>query len=263
MASQRESCCRVCGTDAGLVVEDVPPKSAYNTNPAKVFGLEEWLRPGGKKPLPGPYTLCPDCIAHVGSWYLPEYQRWAGTAADAIARGPADSDLNATPRPSWTSLELIEVRPARFLKQVVTMLLAIAPADFVAHDNAELADYVLKPERTGLSDWYRFYLTLYRGPFARFVGYSARHDVETGRSEQLIELAYPPFSCVLSLDGDADIEGNDISGFADLGIDELCIVDLDLLNGFGHTPFPGDFRTLAAVERDREAGSQAAGRRAA
>ena len=32
---------------------------------------------------------------------------------------------------------------------------------------------------------------------------------------------------------------------------EVCIVDLDLLNGFGHTPFPADFRTLAAVERER------------
>jgi hypothetical protein len=33
-------------------------------------------------------------------------------------------------------------------------------------------------------------------------------------------------------------------------IDEVCIVDLDLLNGFGHTPLPADFRTLAGVERD-------------
>jgi hypothetical protein len=43
-----------------------------------------------------------------------------------------------------------------------------------------------------------------------------------------------------------------------VAIDESCIVDLDLLNGFGHTPFPADFRTLAAVERDREADRRAA-----
>jgi hypothetical protein len=79
-----------------------------------------------------------------------------------------------------------------------------------------------------------------------------------GETEQLVELAYPPFSCVLSLAGDAAIETTNITGFSELRVNEVCIVDLDLLNGFGHTPFPADFRTLAAVDRERERGRRVA-----
>jgi hypothetical protein len=69
--------------------------------------------------------------------------------------------------------------------------------------------------------------------------------------EQLIELAYPPFSCALSLAGDAPIETTNITGFTELRANDVCDVDLDLLNGFGHTPYPADLRPLAAVERER------------
>jgi hypothetical protein len=247
----------VCGRDAGLTFQHLPPKSAFNSDPPRVFGLDEWL--GRERDAEGgAYTLCRACNDNAVAWYLPEFAKWRRAAAELIATGPLDADLNGDPRPSWTTAELIGVRPARFLKQAVTMLLAIAPAGFAASEHPALGKYARDAGRTGLPDRYQVYLTLYRGPFARFVGYSAQLDVDTGRSEELIELAYPPFSCVLSLNGEVAIETTNISGFADLPVDETCIVDLDLLNGFGHTPFPGDFRTLAAVERDREADRRAA-----
>jgi hypothetical protein len=39
-----------------------------------------------------------------------------------------------------------------------------------------------------------------------------------------------------------------VTDFTALRPNELCIVDLDLLNGFAHTPYPADYRTGAAVE---------------
>ena len=90
------------------------------------------------------------------------------------------------------------------------------------------------------------------------VGYSAQLDARSGRPTELLEFAYPPFSCVLSLGGEAAIETTNVSEFAELAIDDVCVVDLDLLNGFGHTPFPADYRTRAAVARDREADRHAA-----
>jgi hypothetical protein len=257
--TRNASRCRVCGADAGLTFQHPPPTSAFNIDPPKVFGLEDWLGRGrAEREQPGAYTLCPACNDNAAAWYVPEFAEWRRAGAELIADGPSDADLGADPRPTWTTAELFDVRPARFVKQVVTMLLAIAPAGFVSGDHAELGEYARDPKHTGLPDAYQLYLTLYRGPFARFVGYSAQIDTETQRSEELLELAYPPFSCVLSLAGEADIETTNISGFAELSVDESCIVDLDLLNGFGHTPFPADFRTLAAVERDREADSRAA-----
>lgn len=243
--------CRVCGVDAGLGFGEVTPTSAYRDNPARVFGFDAWLLHG--RAAPGPYTLCDDCAALAAELYLPEFRRWARIAADLIARGPAVEEMDADPRPSWTQAEFAQVRPGRFMKQVVAMLLAIAPPGFLTSGHVELGAYVRDPAHTGLPPRYQFYLSLFRGPYARFVGHSAQLDPETGTTVQLMELAYPPFSCVLSLAGDAPIETTNVTGFTELRANELCIVDLDLLDAFAHTPFPADFRTLAAVERDRPA----------
>jgi hypothetical protein len=241
--------CRVCGIDAGLGFGEGTPTSAYKGNPARTFGFDAWLIQG--RDAPGPYTLCDDCSERAAELYLPEFRRWTRIAAELIEAGPSPDELNDAVRPTWATAELAQVRPARFMKHVVTMLLAIAPAGFLTSGHIDLGEYARNPARTTLPPRYQFYLSLFHGPYARFVGYSAQLNPATGQTEQLIELAYPPFSCVLSLAGDAAIETTNVTGFTELRANEVCIVDLDLLNGFGHTPFPADFRTLAAVERER------------
>jgi hypothetical protein len=248
--------CRVCGIDAGLGFGEGKPTAAFKGNPAKLFGFDAWLLRGTD--APGPYTLCDDCSAGAAKWYLPEFRRWTRMAEDVIARGRAPEDLEREGRPTWSTALFEDVRPARFMKQVVTMLLAITPPGFLTSGHVDLGEYARDPKRIALPPRYQFYLSLFHGPYARFVGYSAQLNVATGQTEQLIELAYPPFSCVLSLAGDAPIETTNITGFTELRANDVCDVDLDLLNGFGHTPFPADFRTLAAVERDREADRRAA-----
>lgn len=240
----------MCGADAGLGFGEGTPTSAYKGNPARVFGFDAWLIQG--RDAPGPYTLCDDCSEQVASLYLPEFRRWIAVFERAVATGPSDEELNSGTRPTWTTVELGDVKPARFVKAVLAMLLAIAPAGFLTSGHIDLGEYVLEPDRTGLPPRYQFYLTLFRGPYARFVGYSAQLNPASGQTEQLVELAYPPFSCVLSLAGDAAIETTNITGFTELRPGDLCVVDLDLLNGFGHTPFPADFRTLVTVEREQE-----------
>jgi hypothetical protein len=242
--------CRVCGAEAELGFGEGRPTSAFKGNPAKLFGFDAWLIRDAD--APGPYTLCDDCSECAAKWYLPEFRRWVRIAEDAIARGPAPDALEADPRPTWTAAEFSDVRPARFTKQLITMLLAITPPGFLTSGHLDLGEYARDPRRVGLPPRYQLYLSLFHGPYARFVGYSAQVDHETGRTEELIELAYPPFSCVLSLAGDAPIETTNITGFIELRANDLCVVDLDLLNGFGHTPYPADLRTRAAVEHERE-----------
>jgi hypothetical protein len=238
--------CRVCGIDAGLGFGAGKPTAAFKGNPAKLFGFDAWLLRGAD--APGPYTLCDDCSEGAAHWYLPEFRRWTRMAEEMIKRGPAPERLDADPKPSWATAELCEVRPARFLKHVVTMLLAITPPGFLQSGHIDLGEYARDPGRVGLPPRYQIYLSLFHGPYARFVGYSAQLNAETGRTEQLIELAYPPFSCVLSLTGDAPIETTNVTGFTELRAGDVCDVDLDLLNGFGHTPYPADLRTSAAVK---------------
>jgi hypothetical protein len=239
----------VCGIDAGLGFGEGKPTSAFKGNPAKLFGFDAWLLRGVD--APGPYTLCDDCSEAAANWYLPEFRKWVRAAEHLIARGLPAAKLDADPHPSWATAQLSEVRPARFTKQIVTMLLAITPPGFLSSGHDDLGAYARDPRRIGLPRRYQLYLSLFHGPYARFVGYSAQLNPDSGRTEELIELAYPPFSCVLSLTGDAPIETTNITGFTELRANDVCDVDLDLLNGFGHTPFPADLRPLAAVERER------------
>jgi hypothetical protein len=258
--------CRICGMEVDLTFEHLPPKSAFNARRAELFGMEDWLnrsldtgRPEGRGKIQqrgsGATTLCAICNNNTGAWYVPDFAKWCRTGAGIIARGTSSEELNADPSETWMNVKLFEVRPARFLKQIVTMLLSIAPAGFVFNDNLDLAEYVQDPERVGLPERYQLYLALYRGPYARFAGVTGRLNVETGQSEVFLELAYPPFAYVLSLTGEAPgcASMSNITGFADLRIDQRCTAELDLLNGFGHTALPGDYRTMAAVEADRAA----------
>jgi hypothetical protein len=222
-----------------------------------VFALEAWFGDDAPEETRAP-TLCSPCSDTAGDWYAPEFKKWCRLAKEVVGAGPADALLDADPRATWTPAEFANVRPARFLKQLMTMLIAIAPPGFGWGEHPELAGFAQAPGRRGLPSRYQAYLSLYRGPLSRFVGYSAQLDARSGRPTELLEFAYPPFSCVLSLSGETAIETTNISEFAELGIDDRCVVDLDLLNGFGHTPFPADFRTRAAVERDREADRRAA-----
>lgn len=248
--------CRVCGADAGLGFGEGKPTSAFKGNPAKLFGFDAWLIRGAD--APGPYTLCEDCSDCAAQWYLPEFRRWARLAEDVIARGTPPERLEADPHPTWTAAEFADVHPARFTKGLLTMLLAITPPGFLTSGHLDLGDYARDPRRVGLPPRYQLYLSLFHGPYARFVGYSAQLNHETGQTEELIELAYPPFSCVLSLAGDAEVETTNVTGFTELRVNDLCVVDLDLLNGFGHTPYPADLRTRAGVESGREQPRQVA-----
>jgi hypothetical protein len=252
-----DSRCRACGREAGIAFEPLAPEAAMGANPVRVFGLEDWLAPRGDRPPAAPYTLCDECSDNAAAWYLPEFARWAHLARGVTAAGPPAGELDARPAPSWATAEFFNVRPARFVKHALTMLLAITPAGFL-DEHPELGEFAADPRRRGLPARYQLYLALYHGPYARFVGYSAQLNPGTGHSDELVELACTPFSLVLSLAGEAEIETTNITDFAELGADETCIVDLDLLNGFGHTPYPADFRTRAGVERDREADRRAA-----
>jgi hypothetical protein len=248
--------CRVCGIDAGLGFGEGKPTSAFKGNPAKLFGFDAWLLRGTN--APGPYTLCDECSDAAARFYLPEFRRWTRMAEDLIARGPAREELDADPHPTWATAQLHDVRPARFLKQVITMLLAITPPGFLQRGHIDLGEYARDPSRVGLPPRYQLYLSLFHGPYVRFVGYSAQLNHETGRTEELIELAHPPFSFVLSLTGDAPIETTNVTDFTQLRANDMCIVDLDLLNGFAHTPYPADLRTAAAVTPQQSPRKQAA-----
>ena len=135
------------------------------------------------------------------------------------------------------------------------MALATSSA-WLAMEHPDLGDFVSDRARTGLPDRYQFYLALFAGPFARTSGAAERIDFVRGTRTVLVEVAFPPFAYMMTIDSDPDmaIDAFDmlnITPMVDVGYDQKAIgVELDLLVGFGHTPYPGDYRTRAMLEAD-------------
>jgi hypothetical protein len=132
------------------------------------------------------------------------------------------------------------------------MLLATSPPHLTL-DHPDLGDFVLERTRTGLPDRYRFYLSLFAGPNARSTGVAVRFSESRSRIDTLVEVAFPPYAYVMTIDSEPEaIETCDITEMANVGYNQRADLELDLLIGFGHTPYPADYRTKAMVERDRE-----------
>jgi hypothetical protein len=62
---------------------------------------------------------------------------------------------------------------------------------------------------------------------------------------------FPPMGLILLLDGPPLDVGIDITDFTELGVDESRTLTADITIGYGHKPFPGDYRTKAQIVAER------------
>lgn len=148
-------------------------------------------------------------------------------------------------------LQINGVRPLAFVKQIATMILAVNDVDF-ARRNTELREFVLERDRVGLPAGLNVYLALYLGPISRRSGLQSRQNVSTGELHVTSEIAHPPFAYVASFAEPSPLlpRGN-ITDFSQVPYTTRACAEIELLVGFGHTPYPADLRTAAQLARDR------------
>lgn len=256
--------CRICRKRKVDSFEHVPPRKAFNDQPSTSYGLEDWLAreegglKGGKVEQrgAGAAVLCQPCNSNTGSWYGSELVRAARSGATILSQLPLD-EFDESLEPAYATVKFtqqpkIGPHPLRLAKQIIAMLLAMSQLDF-SLNHPDLGDFVLDRERTGLDSRYQLYLALFAGPNARTTGVAARFNAITGKGDILVEVAYPPFAYVMTVDSPPEaIETANITEMVDVGYKQMADLDLGMLVGFGHTPYPADYRTQAMVERDRE-----------
>jgi hypothetical protein len=260
---QRFGICRVCRTpNVKLTFEHVPPRSSFNDIPAETFGLMDYLKTedhdltGGRiaQRGSGEWSLCKQCNEKTGTWYVRELGRATRAAARVLNQLPLD-ELDGNPEQEVVRVKFTGVgrrpRPLLLVKQMITMLLAISPAE-LSLANPELGDFVLDRECSGLSDRYQLYLALFAGPLARTVGGSSRINVFTGQVDVFSEIAYPPFAYVLTIDSPPGaLRVGNVSPFAALKPQQEADIEIDLIVGFGHTLDFLNYQSKASVERNR------------
>lgn len=263
--------CRICRVNDADSFEHVPPRAALNDKPQTVYGIDDWLARAEDGTLPsgrieqrgaGGQTLCQSCNNNTGSWYGTELARTVAAGVKILREAPLDEYDTLTDY-RWASVGFKKSatgpHPLRFIKQVVAMLLAASPIELSAN-HPELSEFVLDKDKAGLPDRYKFYLSLFAGPYARTTGIVANIDIERGREDIFAEVAFPPYAYVMSIDSEPDlIETVDITLFVDIGYNQQGDIELDMLIGFGHTLYPADYRTSAMIERDRIRNEQAKG----
>jgi hypothetical protein len=229
-----------------------------------VYGLDDWIARGDDGDLTGgrlerrgagDYTLCADCNNKTGAWYGTELRRAAKSAVRILRQLPLD-ELDAKIEPTWVGVAFRQgetrPHPLRLIKQILAMLLATSPPELSAA-HPQLAEFVLDRHATGLPDRFQFYLALYAGPLARSTGVAHRLDIATGRADTLVEVAFPPYAYVMTIDSPDHeaLETSNITSAVDVGYNQTADLEMNLLVGFGHTPYPADYRTHAMVERER------------
>lgn len=253
--------CHVCGAETKMSFEHLPPAAAGNKGAAEMLGIEAWLgrtedaieeRGQIVQRGSGAYSLCADCNSRAGSLYVPELLEWTTRAWATVSRQQMEEADRAL-EPRYLPATFRRVRPARFVKQMVTMLLAVAGPELPPL-HPELQEYARDPKAVGLPAKYQLYLVLFGGPIARFNGgtAAARLEGDGFKSTFSLELAHPPYAYVMTIDeGFPAVEAGNITGCVDLGVDQTADLEVDLRAGFGHTAFPLDFRSKAMLDRDR------------
>ncbi len=229
-----------------------------------MLGIEAWLAhdadPSGPAPRrriqqrgSGAYSLCAECNNLAGRLYVPELRSWVQAGADGLFGEPGlAGQFREEGRTVYAEWKLQGCRPGRFLKQVVTMLLAMSPPALGDRVPA-LRSYARDPDKLGLPPELQLYLALYAGPNGRYVSGAAQASLGPDSGiHHIYELAAPPFSYILSMDEQTPvIEAGNISNFATCGIDQTANVEMQLIIGYGETPFPLDFRSPAALRARR------------
>ncbi len=246
--------CRVCRWCGQLTFEHVPPECAFNSSPAKTYTLDQWMaREAGERARwendqkgSGYTALCDECNSkRGGEWYVPEFKEWAYLGADVLANAWKDAHLDQL---EAVNLKVSRCYPARFVKQIVMMLLAINASEF-GDAHQPLRDLVLTREATGLPERYRLYLGLYDRDVAQHRGVYAplRVGPDGFSAFQATDILYPPFSYTLTIDESTPLHGGcEITRLAAVEYDTQRAVELRL--PYNWALMPHDIGTFTGDE---------------
>lgn len=264
MAKQRKrlGTCRICGYEGLLSYEHLPPKSAFNRTSVRSFSFQQWMNDEHSKHPnrgrvqqrgSGDYVLCEKCNNFTGRHYVPEFNKWSRVAADVLRTIPL-SVLNQ-PRGMELIAEMVipNTKPLYFVKQIAAMALAVNAKGFRAW-HKQLAEFVLDNTAMGLPAGYSVYTVLYAGPNSRRSGITGSLDLNAGATTLTTEIAHPPLAYLMTFDEQVPpLRAGNVTRLADYTSGTVGDVRVRMPLGYGHTIFPGDFRSKTQVEIEARA----------
>ncbi len=260
--------CRICGQIAELTREHIPPRSAFNKERVVHTAGEELFEDGiMTEPSAGTYiqgglsgyVLCTSCNNFTGTNYVRAYQEWVREAAGCIFHIHDNQlsldEIDALDGHHPVDATFRQAYPARFIRQVIAMMLCISGGPDLSTRYPDLRELALGGTPRQLPDPLKIYLDLYAGPVARFAGGKfGQGIIRNGVPRWILQLSFPPLSLLMILDGPPDPSlGCDITWFTECDLDQCEDIEFtEFIIGFGHSAAPTDFRTRGQLNAPRE-----------
>ena len=262
-----EGVCRLCGELANLTKEHIPPKSSGNKFRHTNLTFEDWLndRWGNASSNNGPveqggifgYTLCKCCNSITGKLYGSEYMSWVSRAKALLGSyGPgAISQLNSTPGPFGENINFSSngpedaVKPGAFVRQILSCMCSLSGTWNLAGRYPAIRRIILEQATESLPAGMELGMYLYVGPKVRIVGPQLLIDMKTKTWRWVEEIAYPPyaFQFVIASNSPNPGMGLLIDPFTSVSPDAKMQFSGVIELGFGWSPYPGDYRSKAAI----------------
>lgn len=260
--------CRLCGLEADLTKEHIPTKSSGNKDRHTNLSLDDWLKENVEANSKSKgtveqggifgYTLCKKCNSLTGTFYGTEYKDWVNRASrmvDGFGKGIV-ATLNQLPGPFGENLDFGNkedggVKPGAFVRQVLSNMCSLSGSWDLAGRHPALRRIILEKSAEKMPDGLELGMTIYFGPNVRTHGPQLRVDKKTKTWRWVMEIAYPPFAFLMV------IASNNKDPGLGLLIDSMTEISPEIKQkftgivemGFGWSPYPGDYRSEAAIKK--------------
>lgn len=285
MAKKHPSICALCGKYFDdLSFEHIPPKSAFNNNPAKGYSGKELI---GKNSAPwitdglqfenmqkgmGKYSLCHECNNNTGSWYVNAYQKFAMIFSDILKENED--------RPN-VGVKINNMFPLQIIKQVISMFCSInQDINFSSCNDIqtqemnemptilqtmigaqyalikasksldELREFVLDKESTNLdSNKYKLCICQTNSKICKYNGLSSIMNLDNNSFVAVSEITAYPFGFILYFNPPKDLnyKGVDITSFASCNYDDKADIYLPITIYEVNSWMPLDYREKAKI----------------
>ncbi len=263
--------CHLCGKEADLTREHIPPFSSGNKYRHEILTFDDWLtdrlnmhsatkhsiEQGG---IFG-YTLCQSCNSLTGYLYGNEYKRWVQIATKIIDGYGSNVILQMNTIPKTAGDEVTfgseaggGVKPGSFVRQVLSCMCSISGAWNLTDRYPEMRRIILEQSAESLPSGMELGMSFYFGPRIRVFGPQLIISPKTSTWRWCQEIAFSPFSFILVLASNLKESGLGllIDNLTTLSPKEEQVFSGIVELGFGWTPYLGDYRSGSKIIADRQ-----------
>lgn len=230
--------CHICGNEAFLTYEHVPPRKAFNEKGVIVYSGDAVLNSITSGNLPWDFskekghlnrrgmgfeTLCENCNNKTGAWY-------GNAFIDFIKQG-YDQIKNINPN-SGSKIKIVfrGIYPLRILKQAISLFFSINNTN-LSENHQLLRDFVLIKNNRTFDEYFKIYLYISKGETRRCMGFGAVIK-NLGKPDAIIrgvsELTIPPFGFVLEKEPKDEDILFDITNFVRYNYEKKVDLELEL-----------------------------------